>query len=187
MNFTLTRFGHSGLFFGLFLALGILSVFRLNPAWSAATSTRTNTGLVTDQQNAAVVGAEVRIVDSGTGNTQTTVTNDTGRYVIVNVSSGTYTITISKQGFAVYKVAAQKVEVGLTVSVNASLAVGSTATTVEVTAAAGADLQVTNASVGNTINSEALMLLPNLGRDVSTLAVLQPGVSPGGYTAGANF
>ena len=29
------------------------------------------------------------------------------------------------------------------------------------------------------------MLLPNMGRDVSTLAVLQPGVSPTGMTAGA--
>ena len=29
------------------------------------------------------------------------------------------------------------------------------------------------------------MLLPNMGRDVSTLAVLQPGTTPGGMTAGA--
>ncbi len=55
----------------------------------------------------------------------------------------------------------------------------------EVTASAGADLQTTNATVGNTLTSASLMLLPNMGRDVSTLAVLQPGVSPTGMTAGA--
>jgi len=53
------------------------------------------------------------------------------------------------------------------------LKVGATTTTVEVSATVGADLQTTNATVGNTLTSEALMLLPNMGRDVSTLAVLQ--------------
>src|SRR5665811_1450405 len=47
------------------------------------------------------------------------------------------------------------------------------------------DRQTTNATVGNTLTSASLMLLPNMGRDVSTLAVLQPGTTPGGMTAGA--
>ena len=55
----------------------------------------------------------------------------------------------------------------------------------EVSATVGADLQTTNATVGNTLTSAALMLLPNMGRDVSTLAVLQPGTTPSGMTAGA--
>src|SRR5690242_2120032 len=84
-------------------ALAILAVCGTQAAWSQATSTATITGLVTDEQNAAVVGAEVRVVDSGTGSAQSTLTNETGRYVIVNVSPGTYAITVSKQGFATYK------------------------------------------------------------------------------------
>jgi hypothetical protein len=155
------------------------------PAWSQATSSATVTGIVTDQQGGAVPGAEVKLTDTGTGSTQTGATNDAGRYVFVNVSPGTYTVTFSKPGFAVYKVASQKVDVGTTMTVNATLEVGTTATTIEVTAAAGAALQTTNATVGTTVGSDALMLLPNLGRDVSTLAVLQPGVTPTGFTAGA--
>src|SRR5205807_3047664 len=42
-----------------------------------------------------------------------------------------------------------------------------------------------NAAVGSTLTAEALALLPNLGRDVSTLAILQPGTAPGGQTAGS--
>jgi hypothetical protein len=105
--------------------------------------------------------------------------------VVVNVQPGTYTVTISKEGFTVFKINAQKVDVGTTMTVSATLKIGSTTTTVEVAASAGAELQTTNATVGNTLTSASLMLLPNMGRDVSTLAVLQPGVSPSGMTAGA--
>ncbi len=169
----------------LVLSLAIFLGFGTSAAWSQATSSATLAGLVTDEQNAAVAGAEVRIVDSGTGSTQTTLTNETGRYVIVNVSPGTYAIYVSKQGFTINKINAQKVDVGTTMTVNAMLKVGATTTTVEVSAAVGADLQTTNATVGNTLTSAALMLLPNMGRDVSTLAVLQPGTTPSGHTAGA--
>src|SRR6266702_2767987 len=76
-------------------------------------------------------------------------------------------------------------ECGTALTINATLKIGSTSTTVEVAASVGAELQTTNATVGSTLTAEALALLPNLGRDVSTLAVLQPGTAPGGQTAGA--
>ena len=168
----------------IFLGL-LIVVTAITSAWSQATSSATITGQVVDEQNAAVAGAEVQVSDPRTATTLTTSTNDTGRYVIVNLNPGTYTVTVSKSGFTVFKISAQRVDVGSTLTLNATLRVGSTSTTVEVTAAVGADLQTTNATVGNTLTSESLMLLPNMGRDVSTLAVLQPGVSPTGMTAGA--
>ncbi len=167
------------------LLVGTLLAASAGNAWSQATSTATVTGLVTDEQNAAVVGAEIRLLENATGGSHTTLTNETGRYVIVNVQPGTYVVTISKTGFTVFKINAQKVDVGSSMSINAVLKVGSTSTTVEVTASTGADLQTTNATVGNTLTSETLMKLPNMGRDAATLAVLQPGTTPGGHTAGA--
>src|SRR5262249_32553908 len=150
-----------------------------------ATSTATISGLVTDEQTAAIAGAEVHLLEMATGTALTTTTNEAGRYVIVNVSPGTYVITVSKPGFTVFKINSQKVDLGSSMSINATLKVGSPSTTVEVPASAAADLQTTNATVGNTLTSAALMLLPNMGRDVSTLAVLQPGTTPSGMTAGA--
>jgi hypothetical protein len=161
------------------LSLGAL------PAWSQATSTNTITGQVTDPSNAAIAGAEVKLIDTSTNIVLTSVTNETGRYIFVNVPSGTYNLAFTKSGFSQEKVSGQKAEVGTTLTINASLQLGSTSTTVEVSAAVGAELQTTNAQVGSTLNSEALMALPNMGRDVSTLALLQPGVSPSGFTAGA--
>jgi hypothetical protein len=144
-------------------------------------------GQVTDEQNAAVPGTLVKITDVSTNATQTTQTNDTGRYIFSQVPPGTYNVSFTKEGFATFEVNSQAVNVGAVLTIDAKLKVGSTATTVEVTAATGAQLQTMNATVGNTLDNKSLMLLPNLGRDVSTLAVLQPGVTPGGYVAGSVF
>ena len=65
-------------------------------------------------------------------------------------------------------------------TLNAKLKFGSTATTVEVTATAGAELQTMNATVGNTLSDQSLLVLPNLGRDATSMAVLQPATTPGG-------
>jgi len=50
--------------------------------------------------------------------------------------------------------------------------------------ASGDDLQTMNATAGNIITSTALDALPSIGRDVSTLAELQPGAAPEGSVAG---
>ncbi len=152
---------------------------------SQATSTSSVTGLVTDPTGAAIPGVKVTLTDPQTSTQLTTTTNSDGRYVFSNVGVGIYTVTFEKQGFAISKVAGQKVDVGTTLTVNTTMQIGATTTTVEVQAQAAAELQTTNAAVGTTVNSQALLALPNLGRDAATLAVLQPGISPGGSTAGA--
>ena len=70
------------------LILMVFLGFGTTAAWSQATSTATVTGHVTDEQNAAVAGAEVRLLEMATGSSQTTLSNETGRYVIVNVQPG---------------------------------------------------------------------------------------------------
>jgi len=176
----------SRLFSGLLVVcLGILLSLGATPAWSQATSTSTITGMVADQQNAAIPGVEVRLVDVSTNTTRTTSTNDTGRYIFVNVPAGIFNVTFSKTGFTQSRIMGQEAQVGSTLTLNTVLEVGATTTTVEVTASKGADLSTTNAAVGTTVTGDAILALPNLGRDVSTLAVLQPGVTLGGYSAGA--
>jgi len=124
----LKRLGFTSIHLGLLVTLlSVTAPF----AFSQATSTATVAGLVTDEQGAAVVGAEVRLVDLATSTNQATVSNETGRYVIANVSPGNYTINITKTGFAAFKISSQKVDVGTTLTINASLKIGSTSTTIE--------------------------------------------------------
>lgn len=154
------------------------------PARAQSAATGSVSGEVTDPQNAAVPGAAVRLTDLGTNAIRSTTTNDAGRYEFANVPPGRYDLTISKAGFSQSKVSAQTVEVGLNLTLNAVLQVGATATTVEVTASAGAELQTLNATVGSTVSGDSIVLLPNLNRDASSLSVLQVGVAPGGQVAG---
>src|SRR6201999_2069166 len=124
------------------------------------------------------------LVDAATKSTRTALTNDSGRYDVFNLNPGLYDITVNKPGFSETKLSGQSVQVGLVLTINVSLKVGATTTTVEVTAAAGAELQTTNATVGSTISGVQLNNLPNVGQDANALFLLQPGVSPGGNVAG---
>lgn len=172
----------------LVLATVVLCVSVLigsTPVWSQTSGAGTVAGQVTDQQGAAIVGAEVQLIDTATNTPRSATTNEAGRYTFTNVPSGTYNVTVSKTGFALAKVADQKVTVGLAVSVDVTLQVGSTSQTVEVQAGATAELQTMNATVGKTISGDALTSLPNLGRDATTLLTLQPAVHPNGSVAGA--
>ena len=151
----------------------------------AQSATGTIVGVVTDPSGAAVVNAEVKLTDPATNSTQSTKTNEVGRYIFPNVAPATYDVTISASGFTQSKIAAQKVDVGQQLTLNVTLQLGATSTVVEVQAAAGAELQTLNATIGSTIRNDALNLLPNLGRDASALSVLQVGVSLNGNVAGA--
>jgi len=133
-----------------------------------------------------VPGADVTLTDSATRSALTTTTNDAGRYNFPVVNPGIYELVVSKQGFKTAKFSTQRVSIGAVSTINVALEVGALTETVVVTSApAGTELQTTNATVGTTINLKELELLPNLGRDASTLMALQPGVTPAGQVAGA--
>lgn len=138
-----------------------------------------------DPAAAAIPGVDVRVVDPTTGSRRNATTNDQGHYTVVNLPPGVYDVTFTKDGFTAARLSQQKVDIGQTLTLDVTLQIGSTTSTVEVVANAGAELQILNATIGTTITNEALQLLPNLGRDASTLSVLQVGVSLAGNVAGA--
>src|SRR6185437_8530990 len=130
-----------------FLALGTTA------AWAQTSTVGTVSGQVTDEQGAVIPGTEVRLVDIGTNGAMTGLTNDAGRYSFTSVPPGKYNVTFTKQGFSSYQVNSQDVQVGQVLTLNAVMKIGTTSTTVEVTAAAGAELQTMNATVGNTLDN----------------------------------
>jgi hypothetical protein len=165
-------------------AVLLLSVTTL-PAFGQATSSSSIAGIVTDQQEAAIPGADVLVTDASTNQTISTKSNAAGRYIFINVNSGTYSLTVTKEGFSTFRTGGLSVQIGTSLTINAILQIGSTTTTVEVVENAGAELVTSSAAVGSTLTNSVLEDLPNMGRDVSTLAVLQPGTTMTGFTAGS--
>ena len=169
------------------LALVLLLVVCLGgalPAWSQSASSGTVSGIVADPSNAVVAGAAITLTDAATNISRSANSNATGRYFFADVTPGTYSLTVSKAGFATTKTENQIVQVGVNLTVNLALQVGGANVVVEVSTV-GNELQTMNATVGNTIDSVTIDNLPSLGRDVSTFVELQPGVGPDGSVGGA--
>jgi len=155
-------------------------------AFGQATNVGTVTGQVTDAQGGAMVGAVVVLTNTATNGSQATVSNNIGRYAFSNVQPGTYTLDVKKPGFKEALVKDQLVAVGKSLTLNVPMQVGTATQTVEVTAT-GAELQTMNATVGSTVSGDAIVKLPNLGRDANALTALQPNTAPDGGIAGANM
>ena len=169
------------------LALGLLLAFTARQADAQSATAGTVQGTITDQQGAAVANAEVRLTDVSTSSELTTKSNSDGRYLFVNVKPGHYGITFTMSGFQTQKLDTQDVLVGEILTANAVLTVGAVSSVVEVTANSGADLQTVNATVGTTVSGPSLTYLPIFGSDSSSLALIQPGVTPDGAVAGAMY
>jgi hypothetical protein len=155
-------------------------------AHSQAANAGSIAGLVSDSSGAAVAGATVTVTDRGTGTPRTAVSNDAGRYFFPNLTPGVYQLEASRTGFRLVKVPDLQVTVGSPLTVDLKLEVGSISETVEVTTT-GTELQTTNSTLGTTLSGDSLLMLPNIGHDISHLLVAQPGVTPDGYSAGASY
>ena len=169
---------------GFLMIAGIVANLTTPAAFCQSSNTGTVTGAVEDQSGAVVQGATITLTDLSTKIERKTTTSHTGQYVFVNIPPGMYSITASKSGFAVDRVASQEVTVGTQTTANFRLQVGSTQQTIEVKTS-GADLQTINATVGSTVDPISIDQLPSLLHDVGTFTSLQAGVSPDGSVAGA--
>ncbi len=170
--------------FGVFVVFSLFAVLILPTVmFGQAVSTGTIAGQITDPSGAAVVGASITLTDSSQGITRTGTSNSDGRYFI-DLPPGTYTLAVNQSGFRATKIVSQEVKVGISITVNVTLEVGSVTETVEVTAS-NVELQTMNATIGNSVSGTALDALPSISRDASTFFTLQPGVAPDGSVAGS--
>ncbi len=135
-------------------------------------------GRVTDQTGAVVPGAQVTLTNVATKSVRRGTTNGKGIYVFPFVLPGVHDLTVTKTGFRRSILANQHVIVGQSLTLNVTLQVGETTQTVQVTSAAGAQLQTLNATMGNTLTAKTILQLPTFSRDVTSLLYYQPTAVP---------
>jgi hypothetical protein len=148
-----------------------------------STSSGTITGTATDPSGAVIPNAVIAVADLTTKVERTTLTNKVGLYVLPNIPPGNYSLSATKSGFSKEEIALLTVSVGTQTNANFTMKIGSELTVVEVQAS-NADLQTLNASVSQTVEPVMVDSLPSIGRDVTTFAAFQPGVTPAGNVAG---
>jgi hypothetical protein len=135
-------------------------------------------GNVTDSTGAAVPGATVTIEQSETKLTRDLVTDAAGAYQFTAVPSGTYTVTVTMNGFRTFGRQGVPVTLNSTARVDARLEVGQLTETVSVSAETPV-LQTDRAEVRSELNSRELTDLPvPIGRNYQQLFKTLPGFTP---------
>lgn len=164
------------------LVLLLAGIFATRGLRAQTAASATVVGTVTDQSNAIVPGATIKLTNVATGVSQTTTANETGQYTFPTVTPGTYSVEVTKQGFRKATVQNLLVDIAKSYLVNVTMQVGEVAQSVIVEAGANVQLQTTTSQVGNVINSQEMESLPTLQHNATELITLQPSVSPGTET-----
>jgi len=154
----------------------IVAIAILGATALAQTPTGTVEGLVTDNTGAVVAGATVTITRAATGEQRATITDAGGRFTIPFVEPGTYSVLVGAKGFKTAREDGVLVQVAETRPVDFKLEVGGITQTVEVSATAET-LDTDTSSLGETIQTQTILQLPDLGRNIFDFAMLVPGVN----------
>jgi hypothetical protein len=136
-------------------------------------------GSVTNPNKEVVPGATVTVRNVETGKEGTATTDDSGRFRIVQLPPGTYSVKISSSGFGDYTQDQVVVEVGRVTSLDVPLSVGAVTGTVEVTGEAPV-INTTQQDFSTNVNQVSINNLPINGRRWSNFALLTPGAVPDG-------
>lgn len=120
----------------------------------------TITGAVRDASGAVVAGARVVVTSSATNSTSTQITNGSGEFTVPNLTVGSYSVRVEKEGFRSALLKDVVLNAASEVRADISLEVGSaTAQTIEVEASS-AQLHTEDAKTSVTIDNKMVEDLP---------------------------
>lgn len=167
-------------------ALAFLLIGSSVAGWGQS-GTSSVQGTVADTTGAVVPDSSVTLTNDGTGVKLLSKSDNAGNYSFPTVTPGLYTLEVTKDGFAGYKIAGFNVIVGQHETQNAVLRVASSATTVTVDASGLSNVLDTNSNdLGGVIGPRAVENLPLNGRNFLQLSLLSgAAVTPQGAAAGS--
>jgi len=154
-------------------------VLTISPANAQSTTDGAIGGTVTDQSGAVVPNAVVTGTNLGTGSTSTGVSDGSGRYLLIHLQPGVYSLEITGSGFGAFKATNITVEVGRATTIDATLGVKAMTETVVATAELPV-ITTDRADFSTNINTTTIDNLPINGRRWSTFALSTPGAVPDG-------
>ena len=149
----------------------VLSAFAITDVSAWAQATGQISGNVRDQSGAVLPGVEVTATQTDTGISRSTITNETGGYLMPNVVVGPYRLEAALPGFRTFVQTAIVLQVNDDLVINPVLEVGQVSEKVEVTANA-AQVETRSTAVGQVIENQRILELPLNGRQVTDLITL---------------
>jgi hypothetical protein len=135
----------------------------------------TLSGTVTDPSGALIAGANISIKNLATAVTRSVVTDAAGVYSAPNVLPGSYSVTVTANGFATSIQQGIELTVASQQVLNIKMRVGESTQQIEVKDIVPS-VQLGSSTLSAEVNSVTVRQLPLNGRDWTQLATLEPGV-----------
>lgn len=158
------------------LCPAVLAGLLLLPAAALAQAPSSIDGLVTDATGAVLPGVTVEAASPALiEQSRAVVTDSQGRYSIIDLRPGDYTVTFTLIGFNTVVREGVQLSSGFTATINAELAVGSLEETVTVTGESPV-VDVQNTRAQQVLTSEVIDTIPN-SRGFSSFIQLTPGLT----------
>ena len=133
-------------------------------------------GVVSDQTKGVLPGVTITVTNADTGLTRTSVTDADGRYAILALPPGTYTVRTELQGFAPQERTGIALALGSAVDLPFTLAIAGAQEQVVVVAEASlVDAQKT--AVASVVSQQQIESLPINGRNFISFSIITPGVT----------
>jgi hypothetical protein len=158
----------------LFVSASLLA-FPL-PGLAQIAGTGNIQGAVTDSTGAVVPQASITLTNEATRVQHKTQSSGAGIYLFPGMPVGTYDLSVTAPGFKTYEQTNIVLEVGSSIAVNPSLAVGSADIKIEVQAE-GLALQTEDPTFKQTIDQNQLTEMPLVTRQMTDLIMLSGGSS----------
>jgi len=153
------------------LLVGFLAFALAGPtAWAQGTNAQI-IGSVKDASGAVLPGVEITVTQTATGGKRSTVTNETGNYVLASLPLGPYMLEASLPGFKSYVQSGIVLQVDDSPTINVVLQIGQVSEQIEVQANAGL-VETQRTAIGQVVNNRQIAELPLNGRDPHELIFL---------------
>jgi hypothetical protein len=165
-------------FVRMIIAIGLLLV----PGVAAFAQTSTISGVVMDKDGGVIPGATVVIKHNATGVSTSAVSNAEGAFSFPGVQTGTYTVTVSLEGFKTFVANDVVLTSGTPASVRAVLDIGGITETVTVSSSSEI-IQTQAATISSTVTMNEITKLPITSRSAMDFIPFLPGVSTPATTA----
>jgi hypothetical protein len=134
-------------------------------------------GKITDQVGAVVPGVNVTLLNLDQGLKREASTDANGYFTVPLLQPGRYLVTAQKQGFAVAEVKDVVLHVADVHGLDIRLQVSAIPVEIQVSDRPQ-DVETASASLGQVVSGDVIRNAPLNGRDIRSLAFLQPGVTP---------
>ena len=153
--------------------LGVASLLLAQSGWTQTTA-GSIAGLVRDTTGAVLPGVTVEAASPALiEKVRTGVTDGQGRFNIVDLRPGIYTVTFTLAGFSTVRREGIEISAGFTPTVNAEMRVGAVEETITVTGATPV-VDAQNVRTQQVLKYEVLEALPSGARDLTQIRLADP-------------